>query len=274
MVSKLEIKDKTEPVDNIKIASFRKDIRKTSPHKHNNYFEIVYLSKGKGFHTIDTREFAIKPPIVFIVRKEQVHFWEIETEPEGFVLIIKKSFTDESLDKQMKLLLSQISAFPCLFPKDKSTVEQLFQLLIKEHQESKVRNLAITEGLLKALFAKLLQSEKPAKPVRQNKDNLFRKFKELLSQDIKPINHVAHYANLLHTTPQNLNAVCRKESKQSAADVLSEFIIDEAKRLLLYTDLTITEISYSLGFKDNSHFTKYFKRYTGNAPKAFRFEKN
>lgn len=274
MNSELEIKDKTKPIDNIKISPFRKNIRKTSPHRHNNYFEIVYLSKGKGIHTIDTQEFTIKPPIVFIVRKEQVHFWEIETEPSGFVVIIKKSFIDESLDKEIKQLLSKISAFPCLYPNDKSTVEQLFQLLTKEYQENKEGSNIIIEGLLKALLAKLLQSEKPENSIRNNKDNLFQKFKDLLCQEKKLTNKVAHYAKLFHTTPQNLNAICRRESNQSATEVLSEFIIGEAKRLLLYTDLTVTEISYSLDFKDNSHFTKYFKRYTSITPNSFRSATN
>ncbi|CAM4190452.1 helix-turn-helix domain-containing protein [Flavobacterium weaverense] len=268
MNSKLEIKDKTKPVDNIKISPFRKNIRKTSPHKHNNYFEIIYLTSGKGNHTIDTQEFTITPPIIFIVRKEQVHFWNIESEPSGFVIIIKKEFIDNSLDKEIKQLISKISAYTCLYPNEKKTIEQLFELLCREYQESK--NDAIIEGLTKALLAKLLQSEKPENLIVPHKDNLFEQFRELLGLQKKLVNKVAYYANLLNTTPQNLNAVCRRENNQSASEVISEFIISEAKRLLLYTDLTITEISYSLDFKDNSHFTKYFKRYASKPPSVFR----
>jgi len=266
----IEIKNKIEMMELIKVSPFRKAIRRTEPHKHNSYFEIIYLSKGKGKHTIDTQEFSIAPPIIFIVRKEQVHFWDIETEPSGFVIIIKKSFIEKTLDKEIKQLLSKISPFPCLYPNDKNTVEQLFQLLNKEYQESKGESNAIIEGLLKALLAKLLQSERPENSIRSHKENLFHKFKDLLAQEKKLTNKVVHYAKLFNTTPQNLNAICRRESNQSATEVLSEFIIGEAKRLLLYTDLTIIEISYSLDFKDNSHFTKYFKRYTGITPNAFR----
>ena len=69
MNSELKIKDKTGSISNIKIDPFRKNIRKTLPHKHNNYFEIIYLSKGSGFHTIDTQQFSITPPIVFLIRR-------------------------------------------------------------------------------------------------------------------------------------------------------------------------------------------------------------
>lgn len=265
----LKIKDKTGRTEGIKIAPFKKDIRKTSPHKHNNYFEIVYLEKGSGQHTIDSQKFDIRPPIVFLIRKKQVHFWNIESEPEGFVLIIKKPFLDNSLDKEIKLLLSKISAFSCLHPRDGETTGQLFQLLEKEYRENSLVNNAVTEGLLKALLAKLLQSEKPVFSIAYT-DNLYQKFRDLLTQEKNPVNKVARYAQMLNTTPQNLNAVCRRENGQSATETLAEFIIGEAKRLLLYTDLTVMEISRTLDFKDNSHFTKYFKRHTGVAPKAFR----
>jgi AraC-like DNA-binding protein len=269
MNSELKIKDKTSPISNIKIDPFRKNIRKTLPHKHNNYFEIIYLSKGSGFHTIDTKQFSITPPIVFLVRREQVHFWKIDKEPTGFVLIIKKSFIEKSLDKEMKQMLSILSEFSCLFPKESNTIDQLFHLLSQEYKYTS-NSSTVVEGLLKALLGKLLQTAEPVKDNSIKKENLFYEFQELLVQEKKLINNVAHYAKILHTTPQNLNAVCRKENKLSASETLSEYIINEAKRLLLYTDLNVSEISYSLDFKDNSHFSKYFKRFTGETPNTFR----
>jgi AraC family transcriptional activator of pobA len=44
----------------------------------------------------------------------------------------------------------------------------------------------------------------------------------------------------------------------------------EAKRLLIYTDLTSAEVAYSLGFEDPSYFVRFFRRETGAAPIRFR----
>ncbi|MFX9038736.1 AraC family ligand binding domain-containing protein, partial [Acinetobacter baumannii] len=93
----------------IKIAAFRKDIRKTEPHKHNSYFEIIYLSKGSGTHTIDNSSYKVQPPVIFLVRKEQIHHWELLTTPEGYVIILKKAFIDKSLDSKLKSLLIEIT---------------------------------------------------------------------------------------------------------------------------------------------------------------------
>jgi AraC family transcriptional regulator, transcriptional activator of pobA len=270
MTSKLQVKNKIEAGKSIKIASFKKDIRKTEPHKHNNYFEIIYLSEGKGSHTIDSQQYPVTPPVVFIVRKEQVHHWELNDEPDGFVLILKKSFADNSLDKELKKLLTQISAFSCILLEDEKIIEQLFEILVQEYKSEFNNSMPVTEGLLKALLAKILQLAKPVQPAKRKTSNLFQDFREILGQDKALKNSVANYARMLKTTPQNLNAACRKAINQSAAEVLSEFIISEGKRLLLYTDMTVSEISLSLEFKDNSHFVKYFKRHTSHTPQSFR----
>jgi cytochrome c1 len=69
MKTAFEIKDKTKLTEELKIAPFKQQIRKTSPHKHRNYFEIIYLTKGKGTHTIDSKEYKIKTPVVFTMQK-------------------------------------------------------------------------------------------------------------------------------------------------------------------------------------------------------------
>ena len=270
MPSKVEIKDKIDRDKFIKAAPFKKGIGKTEPHKHNNYFEIIYLSKGSGSHSIDHRKYVVKPPVIFFVRKEQVHHWELLSEPEGYVVILKKPFIDKGLDNELKLLLTEVSNLTSLHVKDNETIDQLFALLTKENGRINENNFTIIEGLLKALLAKVLEVAKPLTGKIKIKSNLFQSFRELLGQDSVVKNDVAYYAGLLNTTPQNLNATCRKAVAQPAALVLSEFIIGEAKRLLLYTDNTISEISFPLDFKDPSHFVKYFKRYTTHTPQAFR----
>lgn len=270
MPSKLNIKDKSETGKLIKITPFRKDIRKTEPHKHNNYFEIIYLSKGSGTHSIDYNKYHVQPPVIFFVRKEQVHHWDLLTVPEGYVIILKKAFIEKSLDSELKTLLTKVSSLSSLQVKDNETINQIFAILTKENDTVNENSFPIVEGLLKALLAKVLEVAKPLISKVKIKADLFQSFRELLSQNTEIKNNVTHYAGLLNTTPQNLNSACRKTVNQSAAEVLAEHIISEAKRLLIYTDNTVSEISFTLEFNDPSHFVKYFKRYTGLTPQVFR----
>ncbi len=270
MTWQITIKDKTEDADLIKIAPFRKKSKKTEPHKHNNYFEIIFLSKGGGFHTIDNEKYAVDPPVIFFVRKEQVHFWELTSDPDGFVLILKRAFFDLSLDKELKNLISKISDVSCLQLKRYENIERYFMLLNTEYLCDNQYKKTIIEGLLKALLAKIASIPKSLPIPFKSKSGTYNAFRELLN-DTDPLkNNVAYYAEKLNTTPQNLNNVCQNATGLSARKVISEYIISEAKRLLIYTSLSVSEIAFNLNFNDPSHFVKYFKRYAGITPLTFR----
>lgn len=263
------IKNKINAANTIKIEVFRKEVRKTIAHKHNKYLELVFFTHASGFHTIDNKKITVNPGTFFVVRKEQIHFWDLDSEPSGYVILLKKEFVNESLDLELKNLIAKTSAITYRNFQEIETFKTIFDLLVAEHNIDS--NTVVIEGLLKALLAKIISSDAI---VSTKNNSIFSKFMELLDKKEKVSNHVEYYANLLNTTPQNLNNSCKKEEGNTASEVLSNFIITEAKRLLIYTDLTILEISYQLSFKDNSHFSKYFKRHVGLTPKNYRTNHN
>ena len=272
MGSTVQIKDKSDNSRFLKAAAFRKNTRKTEPHKHNSYFELVYLSAGHGYHTIDNRRYEVRPPVLFFIRQEQLHHWDLEdcTKPEGFVLILKKVFFDGSLDGELKELLEKVSQLSCAYLEEAKVIDQLLGLIVQENAREDGGSFSFVEGLLKGLFVKILEAARPAADQRRQRKELYRAFTELLLHERPLRNNVAHYAERLNTTPQNLNAVCRKAADRAATEVLADYVIGEAKRLLAYTDNTVSEVSLALTFKDPSHFVKYFKRHTTYTPKGFR----
>lgn len=273
----LPVKDKSGGRVSLKMAPFKSAIRRTDPHRHNGYFELIYLTAGDGVHIIDGRRYVVTPPVLFVIRRDQVHCWELATPGEGYVLIIRKEFVDGSSDGRLRSLFASISSCNCLPLEDNASIARLWAVLLDELEPGRVPERSevlpdVCEPVLKALLGKMMELARPAvKPVRES-GGLYDRFLHLLDDGKIMKRTVEHYAGLLHTTPQNLNNACRKSADRPAAEVLSDFLMSEAKRLLLYTNGSVAEISFTLDFKDPSHFVKYFKRMTGKTPQAFRRE--
>ncbi|TKD67305.1 AraC family transcriptional regulator [Flavobacterium sp. ASW18X] len=265
MQATIQVKDKSERNTHLKIAPF--DVRKryTKPHRHNKYLELVYFSDAQGVHHVDFKAYPITSPVVFVITQDQVHHWEITTEPKGFVLIIKASFLDFSTDQELAILLRSIFDKPMINLSREENIGTLFSLLEKEYAKGVAGNTMVFEGLLKALFASIKEeAEKDGQKVHSKGAQLVALLQERL------VNSVAYYAGVLHTSPENLNAICKKEFDKTASLVIAEAIIKEAKRRLCYTDASIARLAYSFEFNDASNFVKYFKRHTGLTPLQYR----
>ncbi|MGB0806873.1 MAG: helix-turn-helix domain-containing protein [Salibacteraceae bacterium] len=270
MKSKIEIKDKIQPSRSFKISPFRKNIRKTNPHKHHSYFEIIFLSAGTGFHTIDDQPYEIVPNTLFIVRQDQVHYWDITSDPEGYVILIKRPLVDQSHDPDLKQIFATLSAQTHTVSLQPQFLENILELLLTEYEKEN-SNTIIIEGLLKALLYKISESRfSKSIGFGHSTNSTYQKFVNAITENILNHHQVKYYAQMLHTTPQNLNAICQKETQKSASAVISDYLITEAKRNLTYTDNPVVEIAHSLGFKDDSHFVKFFKRHTQSTPKNYR----
>jgi AraC family transcriptional activator of pobA len=263
--------DKTAPEQSIKIAPFDPNKRQTKPHKHHNYLEIIVLFNSKGQHVIDNEVYKIDKPIVFTVRKEQVHFWDLAPNPEGVVIIIKNTFINQCEDPIIKNLLHQLAFHQCFVPSETESFALLADILVEAFNFSN-KSIHYKEGLLKAFLSELLQTSVDYTPTHISRNSIFNQFIELIqSKSVQSIT-VNDYAKALHTTPQNLTQICKKQQNQTATEIINEAIINETVRLLYYSNNSISEIGTELGFKDTSHFVKFFKRYKNTTPQKFRLD--
>jgi len=81
---------------------------------------------------------------------------------------------------------------------------------------------------------------------------------------------VEFYARELGVSVTHLNRITKAQTGRTMNELLSDKIILQAKRDLVFTISTAQEIAYGLGFADPAYFTRFFSRETGETPRQFR----
>jgi AraC-like DNA-binding protein len=119
------------------------------------------------------------------------------------------------------------------------------------------------------IHAARLDRERSTQRPKAPQDFLYN-FQQLIEQHFRELKSPSQYADQLHITANYLNSLCKKRAGKSAGELIRQRILLESKRLLAHTDLSVSEVAFQLQFEDNSYFGRFFRKYTGMSPGAFR----
>ncbi|WGS18729.1 MULTISPECIES: helix-turn-helix domain-containing protein [unclassified Bradyrhizobium] len=96
------------------------------------------------------------------------------------------------------------------------------------------------------------------------------RFRELIEQHYRDHPPLGFYARKLGVTTARLNSCCRVTTGRSSLALINDRLLTEAKRSLLYSDMTVNEIGVALGYDDAAYFNRFFSRRVGLPPGRFR----
>lgn len=147
----------------------------------------------------------------------------------------------------------------------------LLERLTVEYMDSGASQTDIIRPYMLAVLHEINRADAGKAPTKTDAgDRLVRGFTALLDEHFRQKNQVAHYADLLHVSPNHLNKVIKARTGQSPSVWIDERRVLEAKVLLFQSTLTIGQIATELGFDDQSTFGKLFRKYADVSPARFR----
>lgn len=117
--------------------------------------------------------------------------------------------------------------------------------------------------------APLEEEEAPGRP-RSRRMLYTHEFVRLVQKHFRLEHSVRFYANKLCISPKYLSLVVKESTGRSAAEIIDEFLLLEAKNLLRFSGKNIQQVAYELNFSNQSSFGKYFKHLTGMSPSEFQ----
>lgn len=98
----------------------------------------------------------------------------------------------------------------------------------------------------------------------------FGKFLKLLEEHYHLDEGVTFYAEKMNMSERNLNIICKNNFQKSVSEIIESRKLTEAKRLLIHTDKSVSEVGFELGYNEKSYFTRVFHSKIGATPSRYR----
>lgn len=245
------------------------------PHRHD-YFEFFLFTEGGGDHFIDFTGYEIRNNSIHTVFPGQIHLLKRKG-AKGLIVLCTREYMDNLKNTFYTSLFQNNFTNPAIhFDKEgfKTQVQTVF-LLREELQEPAKLSAELIAAYMSIILTHCIRNFSPQLPVESLRKSgqdmeVFIKFHALLETGFIARTSVASYAAQLAITAKALNTCVKKISGKTCIEFINERLLTEAKRLLLYTDMSAKEIAYALNFQDNSYFTKFFTQRQQQTPSAFR----
>ena len=141
-------------------------------------------------------------------------------------------------------------------------------ILIELHGSGK-KNPHLLRAMLYEVLMLLQKASLSEETVTSENDRVTR-FRQLVDKHYLTESGVEFYADKLAVTSNYLNRLVKQNLDQSTKQYIQNRRIDEAKRLLRYTELSVADIAEQLNFETSSYFVRAFSKVTKTTPLKYR----
>ena len=238
---------------------------------------IIY-EQGSADLKINMRDYHIEAPAVLLVLNAQIYQSAGHSEDlRSKVILMSRSFSDSLFANSGEILplKSSIMKNPVMkIENEENVFGQFFQLLqniaASPRQEFKIESARHLTLSMFYGYSHLKHEVNEVKSTNSRQEEIFTKFTELLERHHKKEREIAFYADKMCMTSKHLSQVIKDYTGKTALGLIEEYVISEAKSMLLSTTMSIQQISDELKFPSQSVFGKYFKRVAGISPSEYR----
>lgn len=244
------------------------------PHRDDHYM-LTVVSQGKLKAIIDFEMYLLKGPFLLLVHPGQVHQILPQVPLTGWSI----NFAAAAIPQELKILLDNDLRDRLPFCETNITplFEQINILLslmgqLHDAPSTSTRSAipALLTGLLHIITSYATQLASSIQQKKSRPAQIKQQFLTLLYQHYQQWKKPSQYAQQLTISTAHLNDTIKEVTGRSVTQAIHERSVQEAQRLLHYTELSVKEISFEVGYPNPSHFIKIFKAVTGITPYRYR----
>ncbi|MBQ4527617.1 MAG: helix-turn-helix transcriptional regulator [Clostridia bacterium] len=253
---------------------WKQNRRNQNIHTHD-YYQMWYVFTGSCEHTIDNHKFCLKSGDIIIIPPYAYHSMHAGSDD---LLVIGIDFTDEFMSENSSSDRIMLSCINPLIVKQKSNVSVFFgddeiEGLILEMFSEHMKKNDFYEIVIKSNLMKLLVMIERMSIAESSDDNhryLIGEVVRYIHNNLNSKIKLSDLCNLTNISESLLASAFKKITGQTIIEYVNTLKINKAKQLLKETNMSVTSISYDLGFSDGAYFNRVFKANAGCSPKEYR----
>lgn len=248
------------------------------PHK-KDHFCILMLESGEIEIQIEDQKFKLSSGKISIIFPEQISsVTSTSSDVSGKIILFEEVLfcSDILKNELLSYNVDLATHLNCVFLSP-SEFEQSKKLAID------IENVYLNPSLvrkeqarfyIKIFLLGLIELVHGQHPVLQHETDktLYIRFKKMLNERYKNERTVQYYASKLAITTKKLNNITKKHCDETAINAIHNRILQEIKRLLLFSDLSHKQISMELGFSSPSALNKFVKTKLKETPTELQEE--
>lgn len=272
----------------VKAVDFRPTIDFSGLKVINNLYQITLKQPGCGNLVYGKNSYDYEEGTLVFISPGQVTTFEGEMPRDddankGWTLafhpdLIRKSSLADKMS-QYSFFNYEVNEALHLSEEELGTIEDILDKIVKEYSQNldkHSQNLIVSNIELLLDYCTRFYDRQFYTRSNMNLDYV-SKFEKLLKRYYdgeavveKGMATVKYIANELNFSSSYLSDLLKKETGKTAQEHIHLFVIEKAKNRLLNSEISISEIGYSLGFEYPQHFSNLFKSKTGMSPSEYR----
>ena len=216
---------------------------------------VIFLTPGQHF-MLSPGSSGSGNAISFNKEFYCVEYHDSEVSCNGLLFVNNFSLVQISLDNQQQTIYNNTA----------KEMEEEFEAkdpLLSEMLKNLLKNLLIRSNRLFRLQNSVGDTDNVTV-------DFARKFSELVEKHFKETKQVDAYADMMGIAPASLTKKLQKYGIDSPSRIIKNRIITEAKRLLIYTDKSVKEIAFIIGYEDQHYFSRLFSKEAGISPTDYK----
>lgn len=237
-------------------------------HRHANMSQLFLIDDGQMDARVDGIEMTLTEMSFLFIPANTVHEFTFQPDTSGQVISLPLNVL-HSIGPASQDVFAAL-ANPVFGPI--STTLHTLANALGETTTGKTKFRAQRAvGLAHSVLSLVAEARIDAAPsMRSSNAEYMHEFDRLMKKNMTGSWTASDYAGALAISTGHLSRLCRAATGMGTTAYIEQSTMEEACRMLAFTQLSISEIGYRLGFADPSYFSKRFRLVRDQTPSDYR----